>query len=260
MQSRETAEVDAKYKRMIAAAKKQGKDTSKLEEQQEQEKAAIQKKYADRNFQIQVLQIIGNTAQGISKTIAELGMPWAVPFVAMAAAAGAMQLASANAAKEQAAGLYTGGYSDDYLRSSASGGSPAGVQGYTKKGDPRKQAGVIPVHQNEFVANHRAVANPSVRPVLDVIDRHQRLGDIQLLNATRLLEEAYGQGRYRGGYSAGTGSASTQGGLPAATSDAADQLLPILERIADNTSRSLTVRRLREEIAHEEHLERNARR
>lgn len=262
MQSRETAEVDAKYKRMIAAAKKQGKDTSKLEEQQEQEKAAIQKKYADRNFQIQVLQIIGNTAQGISKTIAELGMPWAVPFVAMAAAAGAMQLASAKAAADQAAGLYTGGYSDDYLRSSASGGSPAGVQGYTKKGDPRKQAGVIPVHQNEFVANHRAVANPAVRPVLDVIDRHQRVGDIQMLNATRLLEEAYGQGRYRGGYTrnAATAPDGSPDGSAATTTAAADQLLPVLTRIEQNTARSLTVRSLRDEIRHEERLEQNARR
>ena len=242
MQSRETAEVDAKYKRMIAAAKKQGKDTAKLEQQQETERAAIAKKYADRNFKMQVLQIIGNTAQGISKTIAELGMPWAVPFVAMAAAAGAMQLASAKAAAEQAAGLYEGGYSE----------------GYTKKGNPRRQAGVIPVHQNEFVANHHAVANPAVRPVLDVIDRHQRIGDIRMLNATRLLEEAYGPGRYRGGY---THPATVPDGSPSGLSATiADQILPVLTRIEQNTASSLTVRSLRDEIRHEERLEQNARR
>ena len=242
MQQRETAAVDAKYKRLIAAAKKQGKDTTKLEEQQEQEKAAIQKKYADRNFQIQVLQIIANTALGISKTIAQLGMPWAIPFVAMTAAAGALQLASAKAAADQAAGLYDGGFSE----------------GYTTKGNPREQAGVIPVHKNEFVANHRAVANPNVRPVLDVIDRHQRVGDIQMLNATRLLEEAYGQGRYRGGY---TSPSSSSVGYTAAVpqSEAAD-LLPILTRIAENTAQSLTVRDLRREIRHEERLENNAHR
>ena len=242
MQQRETAEVDAKYKRLIAAAKKQGKDTTKLEEQQEQEKAAIQKKYADRNFQIQVLQIIANTALGISKTIAQLGMPWAIPFVAMTAAAGALQLASAKAAADQAAGLYDGGFSE----------------GYTTKGNPRDEAGVIPVHKNEFVANHRAVANPNVRPVLDVIDRHQRVGDIQMLNATRLLEEAYGQGRYRGGY---TSPSSSSVGYTAAVpqSEAAD-LLPILTRIAENTAQSLTVRDLRREIRHEERLENNAHR
>jgi len=247
MQQRETAEVDAKYKKRIAAAKKQGKDTTKLEEQQQAEKDAIAKKYAEKQFAMQVLQIIGNTAQGISKTIAELGMPWAIPFVAMAAASGAMQLASAKAAADQAAGLYEGGYNDEYQ------------EGYTRKGDPKKQAGVIPVHQSEFVANHKAVANPEVRPVLDVIDRHQKAGDIQMLNSTRMLEEAYGSGRYRGGFTKG---GSPDGGGDSQTGDTQTlgEVETLLRRIEQNTSRSMTVRSLREEIAHEERLERNARR
>lgn len=242
MQTRETAAVDAKYKRLIAAAKKQGKDTTKLEEQQEQEKQLIKKKYAEKQFRLQVLQILATTAQSIARQFADLPIYLAIPMAAIAAAAGAAQLAAANAAKDEAAGLYTGGYSE----------------GYTTKGNPREQAGVIPVHKNEFVANHRAVANPNVRPVLDVIDRHQRVGDIQMLNATRLLEEAYGQGRYRGGY---TSPSSSSVGYTAAVpqSEAAD-LLPILTRIAENTAQSLTVRDLRREIRHEERLENNAHR
>ena len=43
-------------------------------------------------------------------------------------------------------------------------------------------------------------------------------------------------------------------------SAAADSLLPVLTRIEQNTARSLTIRRLREEITHEERLEQNARR
>lgn len=249
MQQRETAAVDAKYKKLIAAAKKQGKDTTKLEEQQEAEKQAIAKKYADRQFQIQVLQIVGNTAQGISKTIAELGMPWAVPFVAMAAAAGAMQLASAKAAADQASGLYSGGFSDDYQ------------EGYTKKGDPKKPAGVIPVHQNEFVANHKAVANPNVRPVLDVIDRHQKVGDIQMLDSTRMLEEAYGRGRYSGGYvHPDSGTDLPQGDNPSGSLSDNSEAMQLLRTIARNTGLSLTIRDVRKEIRHEEQLEDNAHR
>ena len=75
MQQRETAEIDAKYKRLIAAAKKQGKDTARLEEQQEQEKAAIQKKYADRNFQIQVLQIPSASCSGPDGTSSAASVP-----------------------------------------------------------------------------------------------------------------------------------------------------------------------------------------
>lgn len=248
MQQRETAEVDAKYKKRIAAAKKQGKDTTKLEEQMQAEKDAIAKKYAQKQFAMQVLQIIGNTAQGITKTIAELGMPWAIPFVSMAAASGAMQLASAKAAADQAAGLYEGGYNDEYQ------------EGYTRKGDPKKQAGVIPVHQSEFVANHKAVANPEVRPVLDVIDRHQKAGDIQMLNSTRMLEEAYGRGRYRGGYTQGETdpALSPSGGDGLYATD--NETKEILRRIADNTAEGLSVRELRREIAHQERLEQRARR
>jgi len=248
MQQRETAEVDAKYKKLIASAKKSGKDTTKLEEQMQAEKDAIAKKYAQKQFMIQVLQIVANTAQGVMKTIAELGMPWAIPFVAMTTAAGAMQLAAAKSAADQASGLYEGGYSDDYQ------------EGYTEKGNPREQAGVIPVHKNEFVANHKAVANPEVRPVLDVIDRHQKAGDIHMLNSTRMLEEAYGSGRYRGGYTQEgdslSGSEQSTGGY-AGVSPA---VMDLLTRIADNTGQSLTVRKLREEIRHEERLESRARR
>lgn len=248
MQQRETAEVDAKYKKRIAAAKKQGKDTTKLEEQMQAEKDAIAKKYAQKQFVMQVLQIIASTATGIARLWADLPFYAALPLTAVVAASGAMQLASAKAAADQAAGLYEGGYNDEYQ------------EGYTRKGDPKKQAGVIPVHQSEFVANHKAVANPEVRPVLDVIDRHQKTGDIQMLNSTRMLEEAYGGGRYRGGYTQGETdpalSPSGDNGLYATDNETKE----ILRRIADNTAEGLSVRELRREIAHQERLEQRARR
>ena len=262
MQQREISQVEAKYKKLIAAAKKQGKDTTKLEEKLEKEKSDIQKKYAEKQFMLNVLQIIASTATGIARLWKDLPFYAALPLTAVVADSGAAQLASAKMAADEAAGLYRGGYSDDYADTTVPAASPAGVEGYTKKGDPRKQAGFIPVHQSEFVANHRAVANPEVRPVLDVIDRHQRMGDIQMLNATRLLEEAYGQGRYRGGYTADGQLPSHVGAGPGVGSDSQFQsdVVPLLERIERNTARSLTVRSLRDEIAHEEQLERNARR
>jgi len=251
LEQRETSQVEARYKKRIEAAKKQGKDTTKLEEEMEEEKAAIRKKYADKQFKLQILQIISATAQSIANVWKE----WAAfPVVAAAltaaaAAQGAIQLATAKAQADQAAGLYKGGYSDEYQ------------EGYTRKGNPREQAGVIPVHRNEFVANHKTVANPQIRPVLDVIDRHQKVGDVSMLNATRMLEEAYGRGRYRGGYSQG----DTQSDTPDTTrtadlQTASPQVLEILRRIASNTEDALTVRELRREIRHQEQLESNARR
>ncbi|SFC44107.1 phage tail tape measure protein, TP901 family, core region [Xylanibacter ruminicola] len=241
MQNREVSAVEKRYKSQINAAKKAGKDTTKLEEQMEAEKAAIQKKYAQKQFKLQVLQIIAATAQ----SIANVWKTWsaqpaiAAALSALAAAQGAIQLATAKAQADQAAGLYEGGYSE----------------GYTAKGDPHKQAGVIPVHQNEFVANHHAVANPEIRPLLDVIDRHQKIGDIRMLNSTRMLEEAYGGGRARGGYT-NSDDPSGDPGITFRRED--DEVMQLLRAIESNTADSLTVRELRKKIKQEERLEQNA--
>lgn len=53
--------------------------------------------------------------------------------------------------------------------------------GYTGSGEWDQPQGIV--HSNEFVANRYAVANPAVRPVLDLIDGAQRTGSIANLTA-----------------------------------------------------------------------------
>jgi hypothetical protein len=55
---------------------------------------AFGSKYKNITKAIQVSNAIMNTAEGITKTIARFGMPMAIPFVALTAAAGAAQVAS----------------------------------------------------------------------------------------------------------------------------------------------------------------------
>lgn len=82
------------------------------------------------------------------------------PFSWIGAAKAALQVAAIKAAFAVVKGLvgnfYTGGY--------------------TPSGDWDKPQGIV--HSNEFVANRYAVANPAVRPVLDLIDSAQRSGSI----------------------------------------------------------------------------------
>lgn len=199
MQDAELSKVERKYNKEIAAAKKAGKDTTKLEEQKEKEQAEIKKKYADKMFAMQVLQITSSTAVAAMEAYkAMAGIPFVGPALGAAAAAaaiiaGAAQIAVAKQQRDEAKGLYTGGYSE----------------GYTASGDPREEAGVIPVHKNEFVANHEAVANPDVRQFLDVIDVAQRNGSIRMLNTPMILEQVRIKGRYDGGYSASSGGTAT---------------------------------------------------
>lgn len=249
LQSREESRVDAKYKKLIASAKKQGRDTTKLEEQQEAEKQAIKKKYADKGFALTVLQIIAQTALGIQKIWAEWG--WqptvAAALSATEAAVGAVQLATAKAQRDQAAGLYKGGYSDEY------------AEGYTESGNPKEVAGVIPVHKREFVINHEALQVPAVRRVADVIDTMQKRRSYSMQNTTAELQQAVATGGLAtGGYNQQAQTTVQTVGVPA-SNVRLEQLMErnnaLLDEILDS---GITLLELRRNIRRQEQLEKNA--
>jgi len=195
MQDSEISKIEKRYDAQIKAAQKEGKDTTELEEQKEEAILAVKRKYADKQFALQVLQVTASTAVSAMEAYkAMAGIPVVGPALGAAAAAAAViagmaQIAVAKQQADEAKGLYTGGYSDDY------------VQGYTAKGDSHDVAGVIPVHKNEFVANHEGVANPHVKQFLDVFDIAQKNGTIGMLNTTQILQQVRARsGRYSGGY------------------------------------------------------------
>ena len=65
-----------------------------LDKEMEKQKAEAARKQAAREKTMAAFQIAINTAMGIMKTIGSVGMPLAIPFVALTAAAGALQLAA----------------------------------------------------------------------------------------------------------------------------------------------------------------------
>lgn len=251
LQSREESRVDKKYKALIAAAKKQGKDTTKLEEQQEAEKLAIQKKYADKQFAMTVLQIIAQTALGIQKIWAEWGWnpPVAIGLTATTSAVGAVQLATAKAQRDQAAGLYKGGYNDE-------------AEGYTGDGNPKEVAGFIPVHKKEFVINHEALQVPAVRRVADVIDSMQKRRAYSMQDTTAELQQAVATGGLaRGGYNqAGEQAQPVTTVTPVGI--ATERLEELMERnnnlLDELLASGITILELRRQIRRQEQLEKNA--
>ncbi len=65
--------------------------------------------------------------------------------------------------------------------------------GYTGYGAPDAPAGIV--HRNEFVANRYALANPDIKPVLDLLDVAQRNGNVQNLTADDIAAVSGGRGR-----------------------------------------------------------------
>lgn len=257
MQQREESRVQKKYKALIDTARKNGQDTTKLEEQQEEELLEIRKRYADKQFALTVLQIIADTARGIQKIWAEWGWnpPVAAGLTATTAAVGAIQLATAKIQRDQAAGLYTGGYSDEARR------RPTYQEGYTGDGDPSEVAGVIPVHRREFVINHQALRIPAIQRVADIIDGAQQRRNYNIQDTTRQLRQALlppEAGLAQGGYN--TKTAGTQE-APAGNSPYGNTIAPLLEennRLLERFLASgLTILQLRREIRKQERLEQN---
>ena len=253
MQSSETSKIERKYDRQIKAARKAGKDTTDLEKKKEEEINAVKKKYANKQFAMQVLQVTASTAVTAMEAYkAMAGIPVVGPALGAAAAAaaviaGAAQIAVAKQQRDDAMGLYTGGY----------------TEGYTDKGNPKDVAGVIPVHKNEFVANHDAVANPHVKRFLDVFDASQKNGTIRILDTTRILQQAgVAEGRYSGGYTSDTSIRGLREDEPLAPLlQQAVGLLGTIRRLMEDTVErpvEVDVRQIREGIRRIERMERNA--
>ncbi|WP_289090357.1 phage tail tape measure protein [uncultured Bacteroides sp.] len=253
MQDSEISSVERKYDKQIQAAEKAGKDTTKLEEEKEAAVMEVKKKYADKQFALNILEVASKTALAIMA--AWTAGPILGPILgAIAAAQGAAQIAIAKQQRDEAKGLYTGGYSQDY------------VEGYTKKGNSKDVAGVIPVHKNEFVTNHEGVANPHVKQFLDVFDVAQKNGTIGMINTTQILEQIRTKsGRYSGGY---TSNSSVSGSQSNYSSGDVHSMLNVIiqllrksnENLSTIAAKKLTVdvRSVRDGIKRIETLERNA--
>lgn len=167
--SLEEAKVTRRYDEEI---KKAGENTArgkKLEEQKQKELAKIKSKYNRKAMAVELAQAVASTAMNALMAygaVLQPHQPWTVPLAiaaaAAATAAGMMQVAAIKKQHEaQAAGYYEGGFT---------GGT-----------DYRREAGVV--HQGEFVANHAAVRNPAVLPVLRLIDHAQRTNTVASLTA-----------------------------------------------------------------------------
>lgn len=263
LQDTEISKVTRKYDKEIKAAKKAGKDTTKLEEEKEEAINQVKKKYADKQFAASVLQVTATTAVAAMEAYkAMAGIPIVGPALgavaaAAAVASGAAQIAVAKQQRDEAKGLKTGGYSDEY------------VEGYTRSGNPDDVAGVIPVHKNEFVANHESVANPHVRQFLDVFDVAQKNGTIRMINTTQILEQVRTRsGKYAGGFvdtgdSSGSSFAASDISSSGLTPEQWKQLVELMKennrllQVVCNKELIVDARKVRDSIKRVEQLERN---
>lgn len=218
LQNAEMANVDAKYDAEIKAAEGNTALQEKLEKKKANEKLKIQKKYADVNFAMQAAQIISNTATSIMKAYSDMGPIAGSVAAALMGVTGAAQLAVANAERQKvkrmtlngssgsssatarvASGRESGGRIDvereqDGKRFNAEF-SP-GKRGYIDK--PTVIVGEGPRGKSkEWVASNAALENPTIAPLINLMDAAQRAGQIRTFDMSKYLMAM--QGRALGG-------------------------------------------------------------
>ncbi|MBO5134587.1 MAG: phage tail tape measure protein [Bacteroidaceae bacterium] len=173
----EEAKVTKRYDAEIKAAGANTKRGKQLEEKKQKELAAMKAKYNKKAMAIEIAQAVASTAMAAINAYASAAKVNFIlgPIAAAAAtAAGMLQIATIKKQHEaQAAGYYEGGFT--------------GGNSY------RREAGVV--HQGEFVANHRAVNNPNVLPVLKMLDYAQRNNTIASVTSADIAQAAGAPGR-----------------------------------------------------------------
>lgn len=215
LQNAEMANVDAKYDAEIKAAEGNTALQEKLEKKKANEKLKIQKKYADVNFAMQVAQIISNTAVSIMKAYSEMGPIAGSIAAALMGVTGAAQLVVANAERQKVKRMTLNGTSSAGTRVASgreSGGRidvereqdgkhfnaeyAPGKRGYVDH--PTVIVGEGPRGRSkEWVASNAALENPTIAPLINLMDAAQRAGQIRTFDMSKYLMAM--QGRALGG-------------------------------------------------------------
>ena len=248
LQQAEMDNVDAQYDAEIEAAKGNAEEVERLENEKAQAKLEIEKKYADVKFAIKASQIVADTAMAIIETHASLGgwTPWAIAAAALMGITGAAQLASANAERQKVKNMTLSGSSSSKSGTRVATGRESGGKIDVRRAQdgkffpntdydpdargfidhPTVIVGEGPAGQSkEWVASNAAVENPTVAPILDLLDKAQQAGTIRTLDLYQAI-----RARMAGFSAGGTIDVPVVTGIPNSSPGMATALPPELMR------------------------------
>ncbi len=141
----------------------------------EKKQEQIRKKYAAKEQRMAILQAQINGATAIMNVWAKNTLPYPAAAIYNAIQTAAIGITTA----AQISKINSSGYADG---------------GYTGSGGKYEPAGVV--HKGEFVSSQEAVGNPTVKPVLDIIDAAQKNGTISTLDLGKLMNKPFANGGY----------------------------------------------------------------
>lgn len=231
LQEAELANIDAKYDAEIQRAGDNSEEVTRLEKEKENKKLAVQKKYANVNFAIKVSEIIANTAVAIMQAFGQLGPIGGAIAAAMLTATGAAQIATANAERKKVMAMTVDGAGSSGSGTGtrvATGKESGGYIDVTREQDgktfnaevdPEKRGfvdrptvivGEGPTGQSmEWVASNEALQNPTVAPIINLLNESQEKGEIRTVDMNQLMRKRLA-GFESGGYPSIPATADTK--------------------------------------------------
>lgn len=160
----QTAAINERYDKEVEAANGNSTKIAQIEKQREAEIAKAKNDASKKQYSMQVIQAIAQTAQNIIAAVGA-GMQFGVaaPYMialltGIATATGAVQIAAIQKQQQAAASQ---GYSSG---------------GFTKPGPVDEPAGIV--HAGEWVASQKLLANPTARSLINALDYAQRTNTI----------------------------------------------------------------------------------
>jgi hypothetical protein len=243
------AAVQERYNQGLIGEEEYNAEKQKIENDAAQQKLDIEKKYADVNFAIKVSEIIANTAMAIMQGYAQLGPIAGSVAAVMLGITGAMQVKAAAAERDKVKAMT--------IESASASSSPPqqrvvlpGIEegGYIeteRQQDGKKFSALIRKERGyvdqptvltgeageEFVANTDAVSNPTIKPVLDIINIAQRNGSVSMINLPKLVTSVSARGFESGGFTSTPTTTDNQTGAAAIANNA--ELLAVMKDTRD---------------------------
>ncbi|NQD71330.1 phage tail tape measure protein [Sphingobacterium shayense] len=173
------------------------KQVSELDQEMDKKRAETQRKQAKREKAAALMSAIVNTARAVTAVLPN----WIL--AAIVGAFGAIQVATiASTPLPSVEGRASGG-TLKVERSQDGKVFDANVDP-TKRGYVNSPTVIVGEDGSEWVANAQAVKNPTVRPILDVLDTAQRNGTINTLNLQDVIAGTLGRGHATGRQSGGS--------------------------------------------------------
>ncbi len=194
--------LDDRLKKGLISQEAYNTAVEQIDDETDRKKEELERKQAIRSRALAVFQTLVNTSVAVTSA---LGMqpwgPWNIALAALVGTLGAIQTAAVLAAP--LSGAEDGGYID-VVRSQDG-------KRFRAKRDPDRRgyiggtSVIVSEDGTEFVASAAAVRNPTIRPVLDIIDVATRNGSVDTINLPAVIGATL-PGRASGGY---LGSAPT---------------------------------------------------